>query len=311
MTQPVRRRLWIDAERVACRNRGKRIVDVVMAEHWHQKGMGAACVVHGKARRAHRARHDVACAYIGIVRDAERQHAHAFVRLIAHGSNVFVIRIEYDGAPRRNRFDELRFRARDVFDRAEEFHVRLTNVRHDPDRRCGNRRHRLDLMQPAHADLDDSRLVLLAYAQKRQRKTDLVVEIRLCLEYGAERRKRRCCKIFRRRLAVRASDRDDGQREAHAPRVREPLIRHERVGHAQQRCADPSELVSRARARYDDAGRSLFRCLMRKILAIEAIPFEAEEERAFRDLSRVGHDACKRIGIRLQDLCARRIQHIL
>ena len=250
-------------------------------------------------------------AHIGFLLDAERQDADALLRLRAHGRDVRVVRIEDDCAARGDGLDHLRLGLRDVLDGTEELHVRLADIRHDADRRRCNRSHCLDLVQAAHADLNDGSRVLLAKPQERQRQADLIVVVGLRLEDRAARREHCSREVLRRRLAVRARDGDDRQREAHAPGVRELLVGRQRVFGNQHRRLEAGQLLLRAARADHDAVCALLDRIAHKILAVEALALEGEEQDSRRDLARIRHDIRELFMLHLVELCPRRFADLI
>ena len=299
------------AEREAGRDSCERVVDIVATDHRKHKRLLMSLPVEREARLMAADRLDIPGAHIGLILDAERQDTHALIRLRAHRRDVRVVRIEDDRATCGNGLDHLRLRLRDVLDGTEELHVRLADIRHDADRRRRNRRHGLNLVQAAHADLDDSSRVLLAQAQERQRQADLIVVVGLRLEDRAARREHRSREILRRRLAVRARDGDDRQREAHAPGVRELLIGRERVRRDEHRRLEAGQLLLRAARADHDAARTLLDRIAHEILAVEALALEGEEQDSRRDLARIRHDIRELFMLHLVELCPRRFADLI
>ena len=109
--------------------------------------------------------------------------------------------------------------------------MHLAHVCHNGDIRCGNGRKCCNLSKAAHADLHDGCGIRLRDAQQRQRQPDFVVVVRRCSTDRPTSREDGSRQILRRRLSVRAGNCNDGNIELHAPRVRNRLIRLERVLH--------------------------------------------------------------------------------
>ena len=291
-----RRRL---AHRETAGNRGERVLDIVAADHGHRVWMRLARKRHVERRRA-AVRLDVAALDVCRMVEAERQHAHAFLRFRAHARNVFIVGVEDDRAALGDGLDELALRLRDIFERAEELHVRLADIRDDADGRRRHRRHGLNLMEAAHADFDDGRRMRVIEAEQRQRQADFIVEIRLRLEHGTACGQHRRRQVFRRRLAVRARDGNDGDIEFFAPRMRELLIGMERIGNSENvRARDGAVFLGRALAAHEHALCAFFHGFGRKIFAIEALALQRDEEHAFADFARIGDDVCERTDFRL------------
>ena len=163
---------------------------------------------------------DVRCANLGGRVDAEAD----CVRAARHGAPEFVERIvgiDHGRARQRECREHLALRARHALEVAETLEMLVARIRHERDRRPGERGERRDLARMIRAHLDHRIAVPGLEPQERQRHADVIVQV-------AARRQRRsgngedCGKQFLgRRLAIAAADAEDEGLALTAPGARE------------------------------------------------------------------------------------------
>ena len=121
---------------------------------------------------------------------------------------------------------------------AEKFQMLAPDTRDDTEARLNHRDQRRDFPGMIGADLEHRRLVMRLQPQQRERHANVVVEARLAPERGKFLTQHRRDEFLRRGFAVRAADRDDGQREVAAILRREPGERLAGVFHCDERAVE-------------------------------------------------------------------------
>ena len=230
--------------------------------------------------------------------DPISHNAHTVSCVCTHGRNALIIAVEDDCPAGRDRLHKLRLCRCNILDGAEEFDMHLADIRHNANVWRSNGCKLCDLPQPAHADLDDGGGILCRYAEQCQRQPDFVVVVRRRPADRTAPRKDGGRQILRRRLAIRAGDRNNGNREFHAPSMRDVLICLERVlGHENS----PSFLFQRLLHRLGDrrtdqnSCRALAEGIRGEVRTVEMLPAQSDEQIPRRDPPRI----CRNVGDRI------------
>ena len=279
-----------DSKRAGCS--GKRVAHVVQAGDRERRV--------GRAGR--RAEADLARQPIEPVAAGDRAAAQAEVELAACARaaaekvSVRVVRIDHRDAFVAQSVVDRGVLGRDVLDRAHELEVlalRVVDQRHRRARDLGEVR---DLAPVVHAELDRAPAVRMAQAEQRERQPDVVVQVAARGQHGFFTRmlpEDRRQHLLDRGLAVRAGDGNERRREARAPVAREIAEAAARVVDHQCR-----QRVLAAILAVDHRRRGLRRrhCLQ-KIVAVEALAAQRDEEIARLDRAAVGrHAGEQRVG---------------
>ena len=198
---------------------------------------------------------------------------------------------EHENAAGFEPFRNLRFGARDPVEGAQPLEMRGLYVGDDRRAGPGERREGAQLTGVVEAHLHRRGAVLRAQAEQSKRHADVVVEVALRLEHGAQRGERGGQQLLGRRLAVGSGDRGHRKLEPHAMGGRESLQREQGVGHHEEVRDPPAAPRSPPRSGDHRTRSAASEDVLNEVVAVESLSGQRDEERPRHVGARIGHDA--------------------
>ena len=203
-----------------------------------------------------------------------------------------IITVEDGHAVRLEVLEDLTLRLQDTLPAAQKFDVGVANVGDDGNIRPDHLAQVGDLPEVVHAGLDDCRLMLRPQLQKRQGRTDVVVEVLRGLEDPVLGSQHRGDHFLGGGLAYTARDLDEGDPEPVPVIRRQRLERQARIVHLDVELVRPQicrQLSAQASGGAGGEGR------VNKIVTVEPFPLPGDEQTAGLHAPAVGTDRAHRL----------------
>ena len=207
---------------------------------------------------------------------------------------IGIVAIQKKFSIRREQFRQRALLLRHAFEVAKKFEMLTANARDDSEARLDHLHQRRKFTGMIRARLQHRRLMRRLNPQQRVWHADVVVEAGLAPDRGEFLAQHGCDEILRRRLPVRAADRDDRQRKLPAIRRRQFAKRHPRIRDFNSGTGvSPVRQRSRCRTtpRIHHHRRNILpRDQLKKLMPIKRVAFECDEQIARLHLPRIRAD---------------------
>ena len=198
--------------------------------------------------------------------------------IAAEVRNVLIVGIEYGGATGGERFDELIFRAGNSGEGIEEFQMNRSYVRHHADIRLGDFGEGANFSGVRHSHLNDCQVVPGFELQQHQREAEMVVQIAFGLQDAELRGQHVGDGFFGGGLTGRTGDANQRLSPELADSRSEDLQGDQGIVDRKQSgiAAEAVPLIFAD----DGSDRVVFQRSRNEVVAVEALAFHREKERA-------------------------------